>query len=117
VSRTKLFGSRLIPKRAFFRQLGTYGAAVATAYVVITHPSLVNSLLEELAELLGLNPLLVQFAGWLLIITIALYPFSWALIALARLILFGMSLIEKSGKQLAKTVTSSSPDVARIVPS
>ena len=117
MSRTKLFGSRLIPKGAFFRQLGTYGAAVATAYVVITHPSLVNSLLEELAELLGLNPLLVQFAGWLLIITIALYPFSWALIALARLILFGMSLIEKSGKQLAKTVTSSSPDVARIVPS
>jgi len=117
LSRTKLFGSRLIPKGAFFRQLGTYGAAFATAYVVITHPSLVNSLLEELAELLGLNPLLVQFAGWLLIITIALYPFSWALIALARLILFGMSLIEKSGKQLAKTVTSSSPDVARIVPS
>jgi hypothetical protein len=117
MSRTKLLGSRLIPKGAFFRQLGTYGAAVATAYVVITHPSLVNSLLEELAELLGLNPLLVQFSGWLLIIAIALYPFSWALIALARLILFGMSLIEKSGKQLAKTVTSSSPDVARIVPS
>jgi hypothetical protein len=75
--------------------LGKYGAIAATAYIIVAHPSLVNSVLAEFANLMGWNPLLVQFAGWFLIIFIALYPIAWLLKDIARLILFIFSLIER----------------------
>ena len=110
VSRTKIFASRLIPKSVLLQKLGKYGSVVAIVYVVIKHPSLVNSLLAEFADLLGLNPLLVQFAGWFLIIAVMLYPFSWALYGAARAVLFVFSLLEKTRKQVSKMVSSPSQD-------
>ena len=94
-ARTRLFAPRLVSKARIFEKLGKYGAIAATAYIVIAHPRLINSLLAEFANLMGWNPWLVQFAGWALIITLALYPFSWLLAALARVVLFGLSWIER----------------------
>jgi hypothetical protein len=103
VSRTRIFASRLIPKGAFFQKLGKYGAAMATAYVVLTNPGLVNSLFAELADLLGLDPLLIQFFGWLIILTIILYPFSWALKGAARTILWGFARLESRKRKVKVT--------------
>jgi hypothetical protein len=95
-TRTRLFAPRLLSKGKIFQKMGKYGAVVATLYIVATHPSLINSLLREMAELLGLSPWLVQVVGWFLIIAFILYPFLWLLKAIARFILFGFSWLEQS---------------------
>lgn len=106
VSRTRIFASRLLSKGEIFQKLGKYGAVAATVYIIATHPSLINSAFAEVAKLAGLNPLIVQFAGWSLIIMIALYPFSWLLKTFARIVLFVFSWIEKSRKKLIPDVAS-----------
>jgi hypothetical protein len=95
-TRTRLFAPRLLSKGKIFQKMGKYSAVVATLYIVATHPSLINSLLREMAELLGLSPWLVQVVGWFLIIAFILYPFLWLLKAIARFILFGFSWLEQS---------------------
>jgi len=111
-SRTKVFASRLIPRGPLFQKLGKYGAAAATAYVVVTHPSLINSVLAEVAAVIGVNPLLFQCVVWFLFISVALYPFLWLLKAAARFILFSLSLIEWSRK---KRVLTSPPKLPVMV--
>lgn len=90
-TRTRIFAPRLVQNARMFKELGKYGAFAATIYVVVTHPSLINSLFAELAEFAGLNPLLVQFAGWAILITLLLYPVSWLLLPLARMVYTAMS--------------------------
>lgn len=95
VSRTRIYGAKLIPKSGVFLRLGKYAAIAATVYIVASHPSLINSLFEEAAKLLGLDPWLVQFVGWAILITLLLYPFSWVLMILARVVLLGLSWLER----------------------
>ncbi len=94
VSRTRIFASRMLSQGKIFQKLGKYGALAATAYIIVSHPSLINSVLSEAARMMGLNPWIVQFAGWSLIIMIALYPFSWILKSLARFVVWIFSWIE-----------------------
>ena len=94
-TRTRLLAPRLVSNARVFQRLGKYGAVAATAYIVVMHPSLINSLLAEFANVMGWNPWLVQFGAWVLIIAVLLYPFLWVLKALARLVLFGLSCIER----------------------
>ena len=109
VSKTRLFAARLIPKSPLLKAMGKYGVMLATGYVVLTHPALLNSVFAELAELLGLNPVLVQFLGWFLLITVALYPFSWLLKSMARIVIVGFSWLERSKKQSLVSVGPSGP--------
>lgn len=97
-SRTKVFASRLVPRSPLFLKLGKYGVVVATAYVVVTHPSLINSVLAEVAALVGVNPLLLQSVVWFLLIAVALYPFLWLLKMAAKSILLFLSWIERVRK-------------------
>lgn len=101
--RTKVFAARLIPRGALFQRLGRYGAVAATGYVIVTHPSLINSVLAEVAGLMGLDPLLFQSVVWFLVVAVALYPFLWLLKAVAKSILYGLSWIEWSRKKRAPT--------------
>lgn len=103
-TRTAIFAPRLLPRARIF-QIGKFGLIAATAYVVLAHPGLINSALGETASLLGLNPWVVQFAGWFLIIGVGLYPFAWLLQVLARLLLGGFSLLER----LRRRGTSGTP--------
>ncbi|MCC6210912.1 MAG: hypothetical protein IT513_07715 [Burkholderiales bacterium] len=94
-ARTRLVAPRLLPKGEFFRKLGAYGVAAATLYVVARHPSLLNSVLAELAGLMGVSPWIVQAAGWSVVIVFLVYLFSWLLAPLARIMLF---LLRHSGR-------------------
>lgn len=99
VGKTRAFGARLIPKNPMLVKMGTYGVLLGTGYVVLTHPALLSSAFAEIANLMGLNPMLVQFVGWFLLISIALYPFFWLLKIAANLILLGLSWLNKSMKK------------------
>lgn len=50
---------------------------LGAGYLVITNPSLINDFLAEVAEVLGVAPMAVQIAGWLMILVPALYILSW----------------------------------------
>ncbi len=86
--RTRTFAPRLMARAKLFRGLRTYGVVAATMFIVATHPSLVNSLLGEAAAMVGLDPVIVQFAGWFVLIALLLYPLAWLLRGLARAALF-----------------------------
>ena len=89
-TRTRLVAPRLVSEGTLFRKLGAYGAAAVTVYIVATHPSLLNSVFAELADLAGISPWMVQLAGWWLVLVLVIYVLSWLLrpvTMLARLLL------------------------------
>jgi len=97
-ARTRLVAPRLLPKGELFRKLGVYGAAAATLYVVARHPSLLNSVLAELADLAGISPWIVQAVGWSVVIALLIYVFSWLLIPVAKFTLFLVKWLARSPK-------------------
>lgn len=97
-TRTRLVAPRLLPKGEVFRKLGAYGAVAATLYVVARHPSLLNSVFAELANLIGVSPWVVQAAGWSVVIAFLIYAFSWLLIPIAKFMLFLLRRLERSPK-------------------
>jgi len=52
---------------------------VGAGYLVVTHPSLINDFFAGVADVLGVSPMLIQLAGWLLILVPAFYLASWLL--------------------------------------
>lgn len=97
-ARTRLVAPRLLPRAEVFRKLGAFGATAAALYVVATHPSLLNSVFAELANLVGVSPWIVQAAGWSVVIAFLIYVFSWLLVPLAKLMLFLLRRFERSSK-------------------
>ncbi len=97
-TRTRLVAPRLLAEGQMLRKLGAYGAAVATIYVIARHPSLLNSVFAELAELVGVSPWIVQAAGWSVILAFLFYVFSWLLIPAAKFALFLLKRFERSTK-------------------
>lgn len=116
-ARTKVFAPRLLSKEKIFQKVGKYGAVAATTYIIIKHPSLINSVFAEIAKLLGLPPWFVQLAGWTLMVFLVLYPFSWILKPLSRFVLFGLSWIERSRKITIPKVITTAPTMYVNVPS
>jgi len=105
-SKTRVFGARLIPKNSMLVSMGKYGVVLATGYVLLTNPALLNSFFAEFAKLMGWNPMLVQFLGWFLLISIALYPFFWVLKIAANVILIGFSWLDKSIRRTSARVSA-----------
>jgi hypothetical protein len=93
-TRTRLLAPDLIPKSTLLRKAGKYGVMAATTFVIIRHPTLINSLLSEAASLLGFPAWLLQWVFWFVLIFAATYPFLWILKNTAKAILFALSLIE-----------------------
>lgn len=62
-------------------RIAKWPAIVATAYVVVRHPSLVSSVLAGVAELVGLPVLLVQVLGWTVILLPAFVLAWWVALA------------------------------------
>lgn len=105
-SKTRVFGARLIPKNSMLVSMGKYGVVLATGYVLLTNPALLNSFFAEFAKLMGWNPMLVQFLGWFLLISLALYPFFWVLKIVANVILICFSWLEKSIRKTSTRVSA-----------
>jgi len=105
VGKTRLFAARLIPKNPMLVSLGKYGMVLATGYVILRHPALLNSLFGDLAKWLDVNPVLIQFIGWFLLISVALYPFLWVLKIAAKLLLLGFSWLERPTKKARVTAS------------
>ena len=97
-TRTRLVAPRFLEEGRIFRKFGAYGAAAATIYVIASHPSLLNSVFAELAELIGVSPWIVQAAGWSVVLAFLFYVFSWLLIPVARFLLFLLKRFERSAK-------------------
>ena len=104
VGKTRVFGARLIPKSSYLKSLGRVGAILATGYVLVSHPGLINSILGEIAKGFGLNPMMFQFAFWFIFIWFVLYPFTWLLKILAKSVFTGLSWLEKSRKSRSASV-------------
>ena len=114
ISETKIFASRLVPKNVIFQKLGKYGVLAATGYVVLTHPGLLNSIFASAAKLMGMNPLVIQFIGWFLLISLVLYPFSWLLKILSGSILFFLSWVEHSHNRGVRIGLTPSPNATSV---
>jgi len=97
-TRTRLFAPRMVSNSQVFRKLGAYGAMAATVYIVVTNPSLLNSVFAEVAELIGVSPWVVQVAGWSILIAVALFALSWLLVPAAQLTLFLLKRPARSRK-------------------
>ncbi|MEP3163868.1 MAG: hypothetical protein ABJO43_02195 [Marinobacter sp.] len=52
---------------------------LGAGYLVVTNPSLINDFFAGVADLLGVSPVAVQIAGWLIILVPTLYILSWLL--------------------------------------
>ncbi|NYT63329.1 hypothetical protein H0A66_13495 [Alcaligenaceae bacterium] len=85
-------------------RLVKYGAPAVLAYIAIRHPSVINSLLGDIAGQFGLPVQLVQVVGWtlvllpiMLLLRFVLGPFAWLMTG-------GASLLRWFDRRLRKTV-------------
>jgi hypothetical protein len=70
-------GGRLVLSSARYAK---WPLLLGGAYLVVSHPSLINDFLAEMASVIGMPPLLVQFLGWLLLLLPILFmlrTFLW----------------------------------------
>ncbi len=82
--RTALMGASLLRGSRIGIRLAKIGAPVALAYIVVRHPSLLDSMFVHVADRLGLPVLLVRTLGWalvlfplLVLIRVLLGPLAW----------------------------------------
>jgi hypothetical protein len=88
----------MVRQSAVASRLLRIGVPLAAGYLMIRHPSLINSSLAWLAERLDLPVALVQFVGW----TLLLLPILYA----ARLLLWPLARLLDVGARLARPVLS-----------
>lgn len=74
-------GGRMLLNSARYAK---WPAVIGVGYLVVAHPSVINDMLAEVAEVLGYPAWLVQFLGWLLILFPVLYIASWIIRLLLR---------------------------------
>ena len=86
-------GGRLVLNGARYAKLPLL---LGGAYLVITHPSLINDFLAEVAGLIGLPAFVVQFLGWFLLLIPALFlirSLLWFAMPFIKTGLWGFSLL------------------------
>lgn len=80
---TAAIGSTLLRGSRIGAQVARIGGPVALVYVVVRHPSLLNSAFAHAAEALGLPAWVVQTAGWTLVLALLILLLQWLLRPLA----------------------------------
>lgn len=88
-------------------RLVKYGAPAVLAYMVVRHPSLINSFFVSTADALGVPVYLMQVLGWTLILLpllfvlhVLLRPLAWLLINIGRALRWGdRALSRRAGAQ------------------
>ena len=91
--RSAVLGSGLWRGSVIGARLVKYGAPAVLAYIAIRHPSVINSMLGQAAEKLGLPVALVQVLGWtlvllpiMLLLRFTLIPVTWVLAGMVSLL-------------------------------
>lgn len=83
--RVAAFGSRILARGGRMGiAVARFGAIPAAVYLMIRHPSLINSTLSEFANWAGIEPWIAQFTFW----AVAL----WIVLSISRLLLGPLSL-------------------------
>jgi hypothetical protein len=71
--RVALFGSRVLARGGRLGlAVARYGAIPAAVYLMFRYPRLINSTLAELGDWLGVDPWLVQFLFWFVILSVVM---------------------------------------------
>jgi hypothetical protein len=86
-------GGRLVLNSARYAK---WPLLLGGAYLVITHPSLINDFLVEVAGIIGLPAFVVQFLGWILLLLPALFlirALLWFAMPLIKTGLWSFSLL------------------------
>ena len=83
IRQTTLFGSNLLKSGTAARLL-KYSSIAATAWIVISHPSLITSLFAEAGRLIGISPTLFQMVGVSLSAFVFLWVIGWIFKVLGR---------------------------------
>jgi len=73
---TGAFSAQLI-KSSTLRSLLKYTAIGTAAYIVIAHPSVMNTVLDKTAQLSGINPATFKLLVWTAIVFFLLHPVVW----------------------------------------
>ncbi len=66
-SRTRLLGAKVLGEGKVSRLVVDLGAPAVAAYLTVRHPSLLNSVFENVGSMLGLPAWLAKFIGWTVI--------------------------------------------------
>ncbi|WP_228257299.1 hypothetical protein [Marinobacter sp. NP-4(2019)] len=69
-------GGRLLLSSARYAK---WPVIIGAGYLVVRHPSVINDFFAGVADVLGVSPLAIQIAGWLIILIPAMYIVSWLL--------------------------------------
>ncbi len=93
-------GGRLILNSARYAK---WPLLLGTGYLIFSHPSLINDFLFEIAGIIDLPPILVQFLGWFLLLSPVLFLIHYLLnfvMPLVNKLLWSLSLLlaRMSGK-------------------
>ncbi|MEE4639996.1 MAG: hypothetical protein V2J42_14775 [Wenzhouxiangella sp.] len=88
----------MVRQSAVASRLLRIGVPLAAGYLMIRHPSLINSSLAWLAERMDLPVVLVQFVGWTLLLLPILYAAGLLLWPLARLLDVGARLARPASR-------------------
>ena len=102
--RSAVMGAGLWRGTVIGTRIVKYGAPAVLAYMAVRHPSVINSLLGNLAEKLGLPVALVQWLGWtvvllpvLLVLRFLLGPMAWLTIKTSQLLRWGHRALVQAG--------------------
>jgi hypothetical protein len=76
IKKTQFFSTKLI-KSDTARQLLKYSAVGTAMYIAIVHPSIINSVLDEVAGFFGIPPELLKMLVWTVLIFLVLQPLYW----------------------------------------
>lgn len=86
-------GGRLVLNSARYAK---WPLLLGGAYLVVTHPSLINDFLAEMAAVIGMPALLLQFIGWMLLLLPALFllrTIMWFVLPFIKTGLWSFSLL------------------------
>ena len=76
IKKTQFFSTKLI-KSDTARQLLKYSAVGTAIYIAAVHPSIINSVLDEVAGFFGIPPELLKMLVWTVLVFLVLNPLYW----------------------------------------
>ena len=68
-------------------RVAKYGVPFAATFLIVKHPSLLNSLFAEVGIWMGIPQWMSQMGLWIILVFVLLYPLSWLLVPVLRILI------------------------------